>query len=245
MLKKDQAVCLRKTDYSETSQVVTLLTRSSGKVPAMAKGAKRAKSSFDGPIEILSFGDIVFYPAASQKLATLTHFEQKPVFIGLRARLYNLNCAFFAAELLDKFTHDYDPHPELFDSFTQFLTDIQHIKNDFEALGLFIIFQLTLLSDIGTKPVLSACTSCKTPFNENWPHVYFTSLANGIVCRDCEQAFADKIRLSKHAAACLNDLKHMPRADEKTLNEIEKVLIYHFTELLGKPPRMAGQFIKR
>ena len=45
MLKKDQAVCLRKADYSETSQVVTLFTRSHGKIPAMAKGAKRAKSS--------------------------------------------------------------------------------------------------------------------------------------------------------------------------------------------------------
>jgi len=26
---------------------------------------------------------------------------------------------------------------------------------------------------------------------------------------------------------------------EKTLNQIEKILISHFTELLGKPPKMA------
>jgi len=243
MLKKDRAVCLRKTDYSETSQVVTLFTRSYGKVPAMAKGAKRTKSPFDGPIEIFSFGDIVFSPPASQKLATLTQFEQKPVFIGLTSRLYNLNCAFFAAELLDKFTHDHDPHPELFDSFTQFLTDIQHIKNGFEALGLFIIFQLTLLSEVGTKPILSACTGCKTPFDESWPHAYFTSQAGGIVCRDCEQAFTEKTKLSKRAAVCLNDLKRILQADKKTLNEIERILVYHFTELLGKPPKMAKHFI--
>ncbi|MBM4027044.1 MAG: DNA repair protein RecO, partial [Planctomycetes bacterium] len=41
MLTKDQAICLRTVDYSETSQVVTLFARQAGKVRAIAKGSKR------------------------------------------------------------------------------------------------------------------------------------------------------------------------------------------------------------
>jgi hypothetical protein len=32
-------------------------------------------------------------------------------------------------------------------------------------------------------------------------------------------------------------------SEEKTLNEIEKVLIYHFTELLHRPPKMAKHIL--
>ncbi|MFQ6036643.1 MAG: DNA repair protein RecO, partial [Sedimentisphaerales bacterium] len=56
MLIKDTAICIRAVDYSETSQIVTFFTRATGKIRAIAKGSKRPKSAFDGPIEILSFG---------------------------------------------------------------------------------------------------------------------------------------------------------------------------------------------
>ena len=111
MLSNDIAICIRTVDYSETSQIVTLFTRDHGKVDAIAKGAKRAKSVFGGPLDIFSFGKIVF--SDSQKgLSTLTEFEGKCVFWALRQRLFNLNGAFFAAELLTKFTHDHDKAPE-------------------------------------------------------------------------------------------------------------------------------------
>ena len=244
MLKKDQAVCLRTTNYSETSQVVTLFARDEGKLSAIAKGSKRPKSTFDGPLEVFSFGGIVYAPSRSGKLAVLTEFEQKNVFLGLRKKLFALNCGLFAAELLDAFTQDSDPHKKLFNSFIQFLTDTTEAKDDFTPLGLLILFQLTLLNEVGTKPVLSQCTNCKTRFSEKWPQAYFSSLANGLICPDCEQAFADKIRMSKSCAACLYNLKLIGETNGKTLREIEKVLIYHFTELMGRPPKTAKYFLK-
>lgn len=244
MLKKDTAVCLRTTDYSETSQVVTFFARHSGKISAIAKGSKRPKSAFDGPIEVLSFGDIIYSAPRSAKLATLTEFNQKPAFLQLRKNLAALNCSFFAAELLDAFTQDFDPHTALFDAFLQFLTDISLVQDNRNALGLLILFQLTLLAEVGTKPVLSECVNCNASFTDKWREVYFSSLANGLICPDCDQAFVDKIRLTKNAAACLADLKLISKANEKTLNEIEKALIYHFTELMHRPPKMAKSFLK-
>jgi hypothetical protein len=36
----------------------------------------------------------------------------------------------------------------------------------------------------------------------------------------------------------------IPNADEKTVREIEKALVYHFTELLHRPPKMAKYILK-
>lgn len=242
MTNKDTAICLRKADFSETSQVVTFFTKDVGKLAAIAKGAKRKKSSFDGPIEVFSYGHIVYIQTATAKLATLTEFAQMPIFQCLSNRLISLNGGLFAVELLDYFTENYDPHPDLFDSLVQFLTDVQTADGPASALRLLIIFQLTLLNEVGTKPLLARCANCKVPYDGNWPFYYFSSIANGLICPDCEFSFADKIRVSPQTAAVLANLKTITTANETILNEIEKILIAHFTELMHRKPKMAKYF---
>lgn len=242
MLTKDRAVCIRAVDYSETSQVVTLFGRLSGKIGAIAKGSKRAKSAFDGPIEVLSFGDIVFSGAFGGKLATLTEFQQQPVRGGLRRHLFALNSALFAAELVDLLTDEYDPHPDLFDQFVQFLEDIEEGRleaNRRDILIRLILFQLILLYEVGLRPVLSACANCKRPFAADWGETYFSHAANGLVCRDCEMNFPDKILLGTKTAKYLTDVAQIANADDKTLDEIERVLVRHLTGILGHRPKLA------
>ena len=84
----------------------------------------------------------------------------------------------------------------------------------------------------------------RTKDETNWLEVYFSSTANGLICRDCEASFQDKIVLSKKAAACLANLKLLAALEEKTLQEVEKVLIYHFTSILNRPPKMAKHILK-
>ncbi|MBN1391805.1 MAG: DNA repair protein RecO [Sedimentisphaerales bacterium] len=250
MLTKDTAICIRTTDYSETSQIVTLFTRTTGKIGAIAKGSKRPKSAFDGPLEVLSCGQIVFSDSNREKLATLTEFQQNPAFSCKADNLFSLNCCLFAAELVNALTHDYDPHPELFDSFLQFLQNANSHRasgiEHREMLSLLILFQLTLLREIGLMPVLNACANCKTshgsPVTSN--EFYFSSSANGLICTDCEASFPDKIKLTRNAADCLADAKLIPDAKEKTLDEIQQVLTKHLTEILHRPPKMAKYVLK-
>ncbi|MBA7704832.1 DNA repair protein RecO [subsurface metagenome] len=288
MLTKDLAICIRAVDYSETSQILTLFTRQAGKISAIAKGSKRPKSAFDGPIEVFSHGKIVFSDSNKEKLATLTEFEQQTGFSSLASNLFALNCCFFATELVDKLTNDYDPHPELFDSFLRFLQNTNEVRASLvrhsasevgsikhnrhserstaesrnlsltdpsaalgvtartgnerrDTLSLLILFQLSLLKEIGLQPILNACANCKSQYtiHNTQYDVYFSSSANGLICKDCEASFPDKIRLTQNAANCLSNLKLIAETDEKTLNEIERILIHHFTEILGRPPKMA------
>ena len=240
MINKDSAICIRAIDYSETSQIVTFFTRRGGKIDAIAKGSKRPKSSFDGPIEVFSHGKIAYSDSSKAKLATLTEFEQEPCFAGLCSNLYVLNCASFGSELLNSFTHEHDPHPELFDSFLQFLDNCnQSADKPLDAIALLILFQLSLLKEAGFRPVIDSCVNCSISFNSNWPQIYFSSASNGLICRDCEAHFPDRMRLSEPVANCLANLKRIGDADKKVLLEIEKILIVHITELLGRPPKLA------
>jgi DNA repair protein RecO (recombination protein O) len=246
MLTKDTAICIRTTDYSETSQIVTLFTRTNGKISAIAKGSKRPKSAFDGPLEIFSYGEIVFSDPSREKLATLTEFQQTPAFSCSADNLFALNCCLFGAELINSLTNEYDPHPQLFDGFLRFLQDANEKR---DSLSLLILFQLTLLREIGLMPILNACANCKTSYchsraSGNLSQAYFSSSANGLICRDCEASFPDKIKLTKNAADCLANAKLITETKEKTLNEIEKILIHHFTEILHRPPRMAKYILK-
>jgi DNA repair protein RecO (recombination protein O) len=246
MLTKDRAVCLRASDYSETSQVVTLFARQSGKVRAIAKGSKRPKSAFDGPLEVLSLGDIVFSGVHKDTLATLTEFRQQPVRGGLRRNLFALHSALFAAELLDSLTDDLDPHPTLFDHFAQFLQDMDDpelVGERRDVLIRLILFQLVLLAEAGMHPVLRACVNCKRPLTPDWREGYFSSAANGLICRDCEMSFPDKVPFSIQALTTLADLRQIGQADEKTLDEIERLMIHHFTHLLGRSPKLAKHIL--
>jgi DNA repair protein RecO (recombination protein O) len=248
MQTKDTAICLRAVNYSETSQVVTLFTRNQGKVAAMAKGSRRTKSSFDGPIEVFSFGEVMFIIKESGgQLAMLTEFGQQPRFRMLSQNLNALNAALFAVELTERFLEDHDPHPELFDKFQKFLETLQETDTESKILAWLILYQLRLLEEIGLGLMLDACVNCSGDINQGrvgTAHltVYFSSNHNGLLCSNCEMAFAEKRAIDLSLLEILNNPAKLPKTDIKKLKEIEALLIYHFTELLHKPPKMAKYF---
>jgi DNA repair protein RecO (recombination protein O) len=240
MLTKDQAVCIRAVDYSETSQVVTFFTRNSGKVGVIAKGTKRKNSTFGGPIELFSSGSILFSDSSREKLATLVEFEPLETIAGSSAvsrDLFVLNCCLFAAELVNSLTKDYDPHPGLFDMLAAFL---QHASNHKQSiLARLVLFQLGLLKEIGLSPVFNSCANCNNPFDFHWSEIYFSVIARGLICRDCNGAFHDKIQLTTQTAKCLINADSLLSSDDKIVKMAENILVHYITDVLGKSPKMA------
>jgi len=96
---------------------------------------------------------------------------------------------------------------------------------------------------VGVQPVLKACANCRRPLSSEWREGYFSSAANGLICRDCEMSFPDRVRFSVNAGTALADLQQLAHADEKTLDEIERLLIHHFTHILGRAPKLAPHIL--
>jgi len=176
-------------------------------------------------------------------LATLTEFQQQVLAGNKVKNLFVLNCMLFVTELVNQLTDEYDSHPQLFDNMLEFIKNIQEYDRKADSLKFLILFQLGILKETGLQLILHKCVNCKNDFSAKWAEAYFSSQANGIICKDCEASFADKIKLNKEAARCMADLKSIGQASEKNLLEIEKILIYHFTELSGRPPKMAKHIL--
>ena len=68
---------------------------------------------------------------------------------------------------------------------------------------------------------------------------YFSTSDNVLICRDCEAAFPDKIKLTASTVKALPYKINFSCADEKILRQLEKILIAHFSELLHRTPKTA------
>jgi hypothetical protein len=54
--------------------------------------------------------------------------------------------------------------------------------------------------------------------------------------------FPEKGAIDSDLIETLNNPAKLPKTEIKVLKKIEALLIYHFTELLHKPPKMAKYF---
>ncbi len=152
---KDQAVCIRHLDWSESSQIVSLLTESHGKVRGLAKGAKRMSpgciARFSGGIDLLTGGQIVATTRPSAELATLTEWDLQDPYPHLHEQLGALRLAMYAADVCNALLADLDPHPEVHAALCQFL---RRLADPAAHGGALLRFQWSLLDACGYRPDL-------------------------------------------------------------------------------------------
>jgi DNA repair protein RecO (recombination protein O) len=156
-VERDQAICVRVWDWSETSQTMVLFARGLGLVRALAKGAKRTNANFSGGVEPMTRGEILISTRPLQRspnaLATLAGWDLLEAFPGARG---NLDAFYAGSCLLDLVQHgleDLDPHAEVFDA----LVDALRTLGDAPACrGALLRFAWTMLAATGHAPELDA-----------------------------------------------------------------------------------------
>src|SRR5439155_14679682 len=118
-LSHDRCICLRKVEYSETSQILTLLGRQHGLMHVIAKGAHRTTkagaSKFGGGIDLLDIGDAVFTLDPAKQLGVLTEWRLIEGHLELRRNLRAIYLGQYAAELVGFLIEEHDAHPDLYD----------------------------------------------------------------------------------------------------------------------------------
>lgn len=118
-IQKAEALVIRRIDFSETSQIVTLLTPN-GRVDAIAKGSRAALVSphrsrkIDGPIDTLTLNRIVYYEKRGDALDLISECEVIHSFSELRRDLQHWHAGFVVAELALSAVKPHNPDPDLF-----------------------------------------------------------------------------------------------------------------------------------
>ena len=139
----DYAICIRRWDFSETSQTVSLFTRESGIIRGLAKGAKREKGKFSGGFDLLTLGQVVAIVKPGRDLATLTEWDLQETNRHLRANLKVNKTALYIADLIHHMLTDHDPHQALFDQLRGTLDQMRHAVHvaDIRDVHLHLILE--------------------------------------------------------------------------------------------------------
>ncbi len=218
---KTEAIVLRSIRFGEADRVLHLYTPQRGRVSAIAKGVRRAKSRFGGRLEPFFRLQLVLYEGKSD-LLTVTSAETLAGHPRLREDGPALDTAARACDAVGRLFDDGDPHAGVYHLLANELTLLdQHPTRAGRSNAL--AFRLKLLLAAGFAPQLAACASC----GENEHMVGFSGAAGGVVCGACE-ASAFPLDQDAHeflVAALGRPLAEAPDASPRALVQAERAIL--------------------
>ena len=241
--EKATAIVLRYIDFSESSAIVTLLTREFGKVGALAKGAKRPKGPFESALDLLSVCRIVFLRKSSDALDLLTEAKLERRFRPAGNDLISLYAGYYVAELLAALTDDYDPHPELFDAAEQTL---KRLASGAPVAPWVLRFELTTLRLLGHLPSLDLCVECGQSVTGG-KRIAFGLYDGGVLCTGCRVGKRAIVSVSQEVINTLSEYSrpletHEDESnltlDRRVLGELRGVLNQYLYQLVGRKLKM-------
>jgi DNA repair protein RecO (recombination protein O) len=232
---------IRTVDVFETSLVVTLFTRELGKVSALAKGARRLKSTLQGGLDLLGVSDIVLLHKASDALDLITESVPIERFLSLRRDLAALYAGYYVAELLSELTDFHDPHPKLFDAA---VVTLRHLGDPLLRPRRVLRFELACLRELGLMPALDACAHCGNAVEARGDLIAFGLATGGVLCAECRPGQPHVATLSGRtlesirALASPGDAWRALGADATNLAPVRATLGAVISHLLGRRPRL-------
>jgi len=238
---RTEGICLRRTDYSDTSQVAAFLTPDSGRLSFLAKGVKRApKKGIRRGFDLLCRYDLVYTKRRSASLYNLTDSTLVESFRGLRHALVQILHGYYAAELALSFTIEEQPCPDLYRALVEALSLFASGRNVEPAT---LLLEIAALRQHGALPDFSACVECRKPLPAKG-EVLFSAPEGGPLCASCQrnkQAAARAMRTQPVHLAVLNSLttRPVPRAgrlklDPAQVQGMSRLLRFHIQHVLGK-----------
>lgn len=249
MRARTQAICLRTTDYSDTSQVLAFFTREAGLVRVIAKGIKRVTKTRPGQtIDLFCEGELLYSPARSGGLGTLVEFAETESRTTLRAEVVRINAGLYIIEVVGAMLAMEDPHPEVFDLLHNALARLGQADAPIPAVVAY--FQWRFLRNVGLLGDLSVCVACGEPVESlaRSGAMWFSATQGGLICDRCAGEGGERVGLTPAAMAALTVL-HAAEAGRRAslpdeqAHAVNQVLSYFIACQLGKPLRMAGHVV--
>lgn len=221
--ERTPAICLHKVDFSETSQVLRFFTPTRGRISCIAKGAKRKKSAFLAPFEVLAVYDLIRIEKRPGTLDILTAAERVRVFPDLRRDFHRFAAACYAAQVVDESTHDYLPVEGLYEIL---LETLERLDGAVPVPDAVFSFEARTLRVLGVVPRMRECGICRRSAAQS--DVQFSALDGGVVCLECRAHDPKALRVRRAATESIARFSEgeMPKKpiDRLLVVEMRKIL---------------------
>ena len=242
------AYVLHTWDWSESSLILDLFTRSQGRLVAVAKGAKKPTSGFR-PVLLPFHALTVWLARPGTEDAELRSLRAVEWAGSAPLPGAVLMSAFYLNELLLKGLARQDPHPALHDAYADTLSVLARAGAD-EGSALRA-FELVLLRDLGVLPALDLVTLTAQPVQAGLGHVLRGE--TGLAPSDAGVGGVAGARWVEIAAAlahrdatgALEPLRHACRAAGPGLRPMLRALVHYHLGTTQLRTRQVGLELQR
>lgn len=188
---ESDALVLRHVRQGDTSHVVTLLARESGRIAVLAKGSRTPGSRFGAGLDLFTLTRIRYRARPARDLVFLDGCELKRSFSVLARDVIAYAAAGTCAELVDRLVPDGGTSAEIFDELLEAWIALAEAVpfpqgEEPRAVGLTVAFQLRLMDHLGIAPELTGCVACGAADLEG--STTLSPRRGGLVCRRCRAA---------------------------------------------------------
>lgn len=136
-VQSTEAIVIRITRLTETSLIIHWFTEAHGLVKTVAKGAKRAKSPFNGQLDLFFGGEIAFTRSRCGDLHTLREVAIHQWREGLRRNYTTTLLAAYCCQILEMAVEPEHPDPALHDLLKRALNHLDTTEPTIRALCHF------------------------------------------------------------------------------------------------------------
>lgn len=177
------AIVLRAVAYGESDKVVTLFGRTTGRVSALARGARKSQRRFPGGLGLGSVGDVSLRERAGAELLTLEMFDVKVSHASFGTDVARMAHAGYVCELVTKLCAPRQVELAVYDWLATFLELLDQEGATAERLR---VFELGLLGRLGFGPMVESCAACGGERSGPPPVEYrWDPERGGAVCAAC------------------------------------------------------------
>lgn len=211
MDEKYNAICLKKTAYKDSGEMLTLFSLEKGLVKCALMGARSPKSKLRFCGETFCFAEYVLAEKSDRRM--VKEATQIDSFYSIREDIDRYYCAASVLEFIMNVVYEGESNYELFLTTVKALKAIEIGENPKISL---IAFYVAALNSIGYLIDFSACSNCG---GEVEKRAFFDFDNSAVYCENCSDSNSVEMRIDTFSLIkeiSARDLEFFQKADLST-----------------------------
>jgi len=181
---RTEALILRSIDFGESDRILHLLVPEIGRLPVIAKGARRSVRRFSGTLDLFSHVKIQVDIRRPNSLARLDQASLIDPFIAIRSETARFALGCYLLELFDRLAPERGVCADMQRLFSFALGALRMVADRDPDLRLRTLIELRALDALGLRPEFTRCVRCgSTPAGRS--PIAFHVADGGVVCDRC------------------------------------------------------------
>jgi DNA repair protein RecO (recombination protein O) len=216
-----ESLVLKSFNLAEADRIVVFLTRESGMVRGVAKGAKRLKSRFGSMLEPFSTVNLEYFQKEDRELVSIRHIDLVRSCFDRASEPEVLQTFSYIADLLISFVPPHDPNETLYRMVKACIDSGCNAPPDIAAIRMY--FEIWLLRLGGYLPNWNVCNSCKRELAPNEPADVQADFH--LLCDSCRKSRGGQTVSGLHRDAFRNAQKLSPQEFMTSMSERTNILV--------------------